>query len=102
MLVLDDEPQRGVEFFRPAQTRGRPADARVEHLALVDAERVEQFPFRGEPAVQRRTGDPGLQRYFREAQFRLTTATEHIRCGDQDPVPRRRVFGEVGGVAPGS
>src|SRR6478735_2723047 len=51
VLVLDDEPQRAVQLLRSTQTGRRPADAVVEHLALEDAERVEQFTLGGKPAV---------------------------------------------------
>ena len=99
VLVLDDEPQRGVQLLRSTQTGRRPADAVVEHLALEDAERVEQFTLGGEPAVQRRPGDPGLQCHLRKTQLRLTTATEHFCGRDEDPVPRRGVLNASGCVA---
>ena len=102
VLVLHDESQGGVELFVPSQSRGRPADAGVEHLPLVDAESFEQFTLVGEPAIQRRAGYAGLQRHFGEAEFGLPTAAEHLRGRHEYPVPRRGVFDVLGCVPLGA
>ena len=69
MLVLDDEPQRGVELVDALEAGGRPAQAAFEALPFVAGERREQLLFRGEPAVQRRPGYPGLGGDVGQAEF---------------------------------
>jgi len=83
VLVVDDEPQRGVEFLFATQTRRRPGNAAVEHISLPEAERVEQFLLGREPPIERWTRDSGLRGDLRQAQLGHTFATEYLRGGDK-------------------
>ena len=52
MLVLDDEPQHGVELVDPLQPGGRPDQAALEDLSLVARKGRQQLLFGSEPAVE--------------------------------------------------
>ena len=102
MLVLDDESQCRIELLGATQACGRPADTVVEHLALVDTERLEEFALVGEPAVERRAGYARLQRHLGEAELRLPASAKHFSGRDEDPVPCRGVLGVLGCVPSGA
>ena len=56
-----DEPQGGVELVGAAQPGGGAADAAVEHVPFVHAERAQQFLLGGEPPVERRPETPACR-----------------------------------------
>src|ERR1700756_4158489 len=91
MLVLDDEPQRGVKLVDSFEAGCRPAQTAFEGLPLVTRERREQLFLRGEPAIQCRPGDPGLGGDVGQAELAFAVAAEDLSRGREDPLLRRGV-----------
>ena len=95
VLVVDDEPQRGVEFLFATQTRRCPGDPAVERVSLPEAERVEQFLLGREPSVERWTRDSGLRGDLRQAQLGHALATEYLCGRDKQPLTSGGVLLDV-------
>src|SRR5215211_3468563 len=91
MLVVDDEPQRGIELFGPVETRRRHADAAVEDALLVTGKRGEQLLLGREPAVEGRTRNASLRSNIRETELHLPIAAKDLGGGSEYPRSGRRI-----------